>query len=128
MQASTLVRRYVDMRIASIRLPWALPRLAGERAQAGLLDEKRASKQLWAWVQLDSVAKAFFLGIKDNEKWGGHEAFFVAAPENTMGTNSLALRDRYFPEVRVREGKFEGKAGFFDCSKAERLLGWRHSD
>lgn len=39
------------------------------------------------------------------------------------------LRAKYWPDVPVRvKGWFETDPyrGFYDCSKAERLLGWKH--
>lgn len=129
MQASTIVRRYPSMRIASIRLPWSLPHPSGGRAgdKLELIDEERGSQYLWSWVNEDAVAKAFLLALEESSVWSGHEVFFVAAPETTVPADSLILRDKYFPKVPVREGKLLGNTGFFDCSKAERLLRWKHS-
>ena len=38
---------------------------------------------------------------------------------------ALELARQYFPEAPVR-GDLSGRHGFYDCSKAERLLGWTH--
>jgi UDP-glucose 4-epimerase len=55
----------------------------------------------------------------------GHEAFFIAAPTTLMDEPSLELKQRYFPDSEVR-GDLSGHKGFYDCAKAERLLGWKH--
>ncbi|HZG68799.1 MAG TPA: hypothetical protein VEZ12_18800, partial [Herpetosiphonaceae bacterium] len=55
------------------------------------------------------------------------EAFYIVAPDTAVDQPSLALAERYFPGVQIR-GDLSGGRGFFDCSKAERLLGWRHDD
>jgi hypothetical protein len=34
---------------------------------------------------------------------------------------------RWWPGVPV-EGDMSGKNGFFDCSKARRMLGWEHHE
>ena len=51
--------------------------------------------------------------------------FYIVAPNSTSTTPSLELAARYFPDVPVR-GDLSGHKSFFDSSKAERLLGWRH--
>ena len=56
----------------------------------------------------------------------GHEAFYIVAPRTTLATPSLALKDRFFPDVPVR-GDLSGNRGFYDCAKAARLLGWQHN-
>jgi UDP-glucose 4-epimerase len=60
-----------------------------------------------------------------DDRFRGHEAFYIVAPETTSDTPSLELAARYFPDVPVW-GDLGGHRSFFDSSKAERLLGWRH--
>ena len=55
----------------------------------------------------------------------GHETFYSVAPETAAATPSLELKQRFFPDVPLR-GDLSGYRAFFDCSKAARLLGWRH--
>lgn len=126
MQADTIVRRYPSMRIASMRLHWSIP----DREVTRSLSPEKSSMDLWGYVQEDSSAEAFLLAIEqDDLPWSGHEAFFVVAPEIAYAGDSKELRERYWPDVPVREGKdVSGKLGFFDCSKAEKLLGWQHKD
>jgi UDP-glucose 4-epimerase len=38
---------------------------------------------------------------------------------------SLELKQKHYPDVPVR-GDLSGHKSFFDSSKAERLLGWKH--
>jgi UDP-glucose 4-epimerase len=51
--------------------------------------------------------------------------FYIVAPNTTMQTPSLALAEELFPEVPIT-GDLSGDNGFYNCAKAERLLGWRH--
>lgn len=86
---------------------------------------------LWGYVHEDSAADAFLLAITcDTSKWSSrHEAFFIAAPEIAADEDSARLKAQYRPEVPVREGwELNGRKGFIDCSKAERMLGWVHRD
>ncbi|KAL0954837.1 hypothetical protein HGRIS_003781 [Hohenbuehelia grisea] len=128
LQADTIVRRYPSMRIASLRLHWSVPNRA--YARQGITDPERKSKDLWGYVQEDSGAEAFMLAItKDDLPWTGHQQFFIVAPEIAYEGDSGELKEKFWPKVPVREGKeIAGKVGFFDCSKAQRLLGWVHRD
>ncbi|GLB40545.1 putative rmlD substrate binding domain [Lyophyllum shimeji] len=126
LQAETIVRRYPSMRIASLRLHWSVP----SRLHAQRDDPTLRSKDLWGYVQEDSAADAFLLALtEETGKWSGHEAFFIVAPVVAMDEDSRELRERFYPDVPITEGKdVSGSAGFFDCRKAERLLGWVHKD
>ncbi|KAG7089699.1 hypothetical protein E1B28_011354 [Marasmius oreades] len=125
-QADSIVRRYPSMRIASIRLHWSVP----NRAQAQALDPQKAKNDLWGYVHEDSGAEAFLLAVtNENGKWSGHEPFFIAASKITHDLDSADLKAKYWPDVPTRNGMdINGQKGFFDCSKAGRLLGWVHKD
>ncbi|KIJ66745.1 hypothetical protein HYDPIDRAFT_174118 [Hydnomerulius pinastri MD-312] len=129
MQADTIVRRYPNTRIASIRLHWSVP----TRRRAYRQNMERARGDLWSYVQEDSAGEAFVRAVTvDGEANGwerGHEKFFVVAPQLAADEDWLELKEKYFPGVSIREGWVEnGAKGFFDCSKAERVLGWVHKD
>jgi UDP-glucose 4-epimerase len=51
--------------------------------------------------------------------------FYVVAPDTMMNTPSLELAEQFFPDVPLR-ADLSANSGFFDCGKAERLLGWDH--
>ena len=125
MQADTIIRRFPSLRIASLRLHWSVP----NRHYALRTDAERAKNDLWGYVQEDSAAEAFLLAItNEDDKWSGHERFFITATDVSYD-GDIDLRKEYWADVPVREGKdVSGQLGFFDCSKAERLLGWRNSD
>jgi len=126
LQADTIVRRFPATRIASLRLHWSVP----SREYATKIDPARAKNHLWGWVQEDSAADAFLRAtVRDDLPWSGHERFFVTAPNTTLSECTQVLRERYWPNVKVREGQaMSENRGFFDCTKAERLLGWVHQD
>ncbi|TFK40024.1 hypothetical protein BDQ12DRAFT_680232 [Crucibulum laeve] len=124
-QADTIVRRYPSLRVASLRLHYSVP----DWTVAYSSDEKRKN-DLWGYVQEDSAADAFLLAVTDESgKWSGHEPFFIVAPSTATQTESELLRKSFFPDVPLRKGfKFVDRQSFFDCSKAEKLLGWIHRD
>ncbi|KAK7690556.1 hypothetical protein QCA50_005654 [Cerrena zonata] len=127
MQADAIVRRYPFMRIASLRLSWSLPNKQAANLEP---DPARRKNDLWGYVQEDSGAEAFLLAVtKDDLPWSGHEAFFITAPDTSSVEDSGMLKDRFWPSVPIKEGKtITGRQGFFDCSKAERMLGWVHRE
>lgn len=130
-QADSIVRRYPDMRIASLRLHWNVPSRAFAADVANGRDPVRAKNDLWGYVHENSTADAFMLAITHpTNNWpSAAEAFFIVAPETTAENNTLDLLEEHWPKVPIKEGKdISGHAGLFDCSKAERLLGWVHND
>jgi len=128
LQAGTILRRYPSMRIASLRMSWAVPNK--EYANQGNNDPGSRMPDLWGYTQEDAGADAFILAISpDNTRWSGHEAFFITAPDTSLDVNSMVLKEKYWPRVPMKgERKLEGREGFFDCTKAERLLGWVHNE
>jgi len=85
--------------------------------------ETGRAKHLWAWTHRRAAASACLLGVTAD--FHGHEVFFIIAPETVVETPSLELVQRFCPDMPVR-GDLSGHRSFFDSSKAERLLGWKH--
>ncbi|KAI0029283.1 hypothetical protein K488DRAFT_56731, partial [Vararia minispora EC-137] len=127
LQADVIVRRYPNMRVASLRLHWSLPDTTDALADEHR-DKGRRARDLWGWLQEDAGADAILRTLTAPEgAWIGHERFFIVAPDTATVYDSAELKAEFYPGVPVREGrKIEGRIGFFDCSKAERLLGWVH--
>ncbi|KAI0687687.1 NAD(P)-binding protein [Cytidiella melzeri] len=123
-QADSIVARHPFMRVASLRPSWVIP--TREYATEGDPSTERRKNDLWGWAQEESTAEAFVLAVTTNSgSWLGHEAFFIVAPSVTADEEAEHLRERYWRDVPIKAGK-NLKKGFFDCSKAERLLGWVH--
>ncbi|MEQ4204778.1 NAD(P)-dependent oxidoreductase [Actinopolymorpha sp. B17G11] len=126
-QADAMARLHPDLSIASIRLhgaraehPRIRPRAEEEPTEDRLRTEAR---HLWGWVDIHAVARAFLSALTAD--FTGHEAFFVVAPTTTTSVPSAELRSRFYPDVPLRRS-LEGHAGFYDCGKAAKLLGWTH--
>jgi nucleoside-diphosphate-sugar epimerase len=121
-QADSFARRYESMAIASLRFHMVVPdrATAARRQSAG---SEVLVKHLWGYTSLEAAARACLLSLTADLR--GHAALYIVAPDTTMDTPSLELRQRYFSDVPVR-GNLDGNSGFFDCSRAERLLGWLH--
>lgn len=121
-QADSFARRYEHMSITSLRFHWIVGERAttvARRADLGKLQVK----QLWGYTRLDAAADACLLSLTANFK--GHEALYIVAPITTMDVASRELQHEFFPNVPVR-GNLSNNRAFFDCTKAERFLGWKH--
>ncbi|MFK7800225.1 MAG: NAD-dependent epimerase/dehydratase family protein [Anaerolineae bacterium] len=121
LQADSFVRRY-DMTIASLRIHGVVPERETS-AQWQHSGKEIIIKHLWGYVRKDATARACMLGITAD--FSGHEAFYIVAPDTMMDKPSLELAKESFPDTPVT-GDLSGNKGFFNCQKAEQLLGWQH--
>ena len=121
-QADAIVRRHEGMKIASLRFHG----VASERriaVESGGTRGEMGVKHLWGYTLLDAAARACLQALAADFR--GHEPFYIVAPETMVETPSLELKQRFFPDVPLR-ADLSGHRGFFDCSKAASVLGWRH--
>jgi UDP-glucose 4-epimerase len=123
-QADAFARRYENMQIASLRFHWLVNTY--ERAmQAATVLGDAVSKHLWAYSLLGEASRACLVAITAD--FAGHEVFYIVAPRTAAAETSLELAHQYYPDTPVC-GDLSDHNSFFDCSKAERVLGWRHKD
>jgi nucleoside-diphosphate-sugar epimerase len=122
-QADSFARRYEGMTISSMRFHWVVPERAAAMQARGYSQTNAGVKNLWAYTRFDSAAQACLLSLTADFK--GHEVFYITAPDTIVDTPSLELKQKFFPDVPVR-GDLSGYKSFFNSSKAERLLGWKH--
>jgi UDP-glucose 4-epimerase len=122
-QGDSFARRYEGMSIASMRFHWVVPNRSIAAEYSARIGAALA-KHLWGYTLAEAAARACLLALTAD--FAGHEAFFIVAPDTVAGSPSLELAHTFFPEVPLR-GDLSGNRSFFDCSKAERLLGWRHN-
>jgi UDP-glucose 4-epimerase len=121
-QADSFARRYEQMVISSLRFHWVVPERA-TAVQHGKQFGKTLAKHLWGYTLLNAAAHACLLSLTAD--YHGHEVFYIVAPDTMMNTPSLELAEQFFPDVPLR-ADLSANSGFFDCGKAERLLGWDH--
>lgn len=120
-QADSLARRYEDMTISSLRFSW----VTAERPYISEPFSKAQARNLWGYTGLEAAARACLLALAAGFK--GHEVFYITAPDTVTDTPSLDLAHEFFPEVPFR-ARLGGNGSFFDCGKAGKLLGWKHSE
>jgi UDP-glucose 4-epimerase len=122
-QAASIARRFPHMSVASLRLHW----VRAERP-AGITpaDPERggfAVRDLWGYVLRPAAARAFLLALTAD--FAGHEVFYIVSPHTYVDTPTAELVAAYYPDVPLRK-PLPGNTGLFDCTKAERVLGWYH--
>lgn len=120
-QGDAFARRYEDMSIASLRFHWLLNTRERAIEFSGYGDT--AVRHLWEYTLLSDAARACLLALTADFK--GHEAFYIVAPRTAMEKPSLELVQTSYPNAELRDA-FEGNKGFYNCSKAEKILGWVH--
>ena len=123
-QGDAFARRFESMIIASLRFHWLLD----ERATALQFTATMgpvAIRHLWAYTLLDEASRACLLSLTAD--FTGHEVFYIVAPHTATSEHSLELARQHYPRTEIR-GDFSNNAGFFNCAKAARLLGWQHKE
>ena len=121
-QADSFARRYPGMTINSLRFH-ALPDKPPELQHSLDTAEAPVARNLWGWTLIHEAVRACELAVQAN--YPGHEVFYITAPRTLSAIPSLELAHFAYPNVPVR-GDLSGHKSFYDCSKAERLLGWAH--
>ena len=123
-QGNSFARRYEQMIISSMRFHAIVPDRPTIVQAKSYSQTDAAVKNLWAYTRLDDASRACLLSLTAD--FAGHQVFYIVAPDTISDTPSLELKQKYFPDVVVR-GDLSDHRSFFDSSKAERLLGWKHS-
>lgn len=123
-QADSFARRFPDMTISSLRFH-ALPDAPPELQSILHPREEGAARNLWGWTLIAEAARASLLAVLAD--FHGHERFNIMAPHTTSTYTTAELAQHAYPDVPFRK-ELPGHTGFFDCSKAARLLGWVHAD
>jgi UDP-glucose 4-epimerase len=121
MQGDAFARRYENMSIASLRFHWLQPQPLTPTVE----NDHRLPwvKHIWGRTDIHAAARACLLSLTANFK--GHEVFYIVAPTNHTITPSHELIQKYYPTVEIR-AEMPDQTSLFDCSKAERILGWVH--
>ena len=122
-QGNSIARRYENMVIASMRFHWVVPDRETALQAKAYSQSEAAAKNLWAYTSSEPAAQACLLSLTADFK--GHEVFYITAPDTMADIPSLELKQKFYPDVEVR-GDLSGNKSFFNSSKAERLLGWKH--
>jgi len=108
----------------SLRFHWLLDTRA-KAIQNRVLMGELVIRHLWAYTLLDEASRACLLSLTAD--FTGHEVFYIVAPHTVTSEPSMELARQYYPHTEIR-GDFSNHTGFFNCAKAEQLLGWKHQE
>jgi UDP-glucose 4-epimerase len=123
-QGDAFARRYEWMTIASLRLHWLLDGRAKAVHNTATMGHFGVN-HLWAYTLLSEASRAFLLSLTAD--FTGHEVFYIAAPHTASDQPSMELAQQYYPQTEIR-GDLSNHTSFFNCAKAERILGWKHQE
>ncbi|KAG8924815.1 UDP-glucose 4-epimerase 5 [Tulasnella sp. 419] len=118
-QGASIARANPDMTICSLRFHHVVPSKKQLACEVG-----EARKDLWGYTLASSAARASLLALEVD--WKGHEVMYIVSElHDAEGYHALDLAKTYYPKAKIRCSLSKDQ-GFYDCSKAERLLGWKH--
>lgn len=120
------LRRTPDMSLVSLRFTAVIDDAAREyflkRQQE--TDAGRFSGAFWTYVDVRDAALSCRLSMEYNTP--GHEAFYITAPNIYLPDPVEDLLKKYYPDGNYPVADhIRGNVSPVDCSKAERLLGWK---
>lgn len=121
--AEGYVRREPEMSITSLRFTMVLSVEDGLKVMENVRSQPENGHAFWTYIDVRDAALSCRLALEYDTP--GHEGFLIAAPNSYMDTPTRELFETYYPgTTRFTEG-FSGTAAGVDCSKAERLLGFK---
>lgn len=109
---------------ASLRLPYILNAQMFESAarNTGAVDYRWGGPEAFAYIHVDDAADAVLRACEAT--LSGHEVLWVAAADPRVAQTVEELIDRHYPGVPGADAARRMRR-LSDCSKAQRLLGWR---
>jgi nucleoside-diphosphate-sugar epimerase len=123
-QGDAFARRYEWMSIASLRMHM-LTASREKALQSTAKMDVYAVRHLWGYTLLAESSRACLLSLTAD--FTGHEVFYITAPHTADTQPSMELARQHYPNTEIR-GDFSNHTSFFNCAKAERLLGWQHQE
>ena len=118
-QAADFARRNPAARVVSLRLHALLRDRDHLRSWLTNPPGPR-QRDLWGYTVLDDAGAACLASL--DADFTGSEVIYVVAPTTNSTALSWDLRNDFYPDVPV-VGDLSGHRGFFDCTKAARLIG-----
>jgi nucleoside-diphosphate-sugar epimerase len=123
--AEGFLRRTPDMSLVSLRFTAVFDENANQWVQKRRDEGAQPGSHgaFWTYVDVRDVAESCRLSMEYNTP--GHEAFYITAPNIFMKEPIEDLLARFYPGDYPVADHIKGDVSPVDCSKAERLLGWK---
>lgn len=119
--AESLAVRYPETTFAGLRLTNIIR--SSEELAFRQTDDAMGRSHFWSYVDARDVGGAFLAALEGEST--GHEVFLVAAVDH-YGTRPLReLMAGYYDGYDAVDPALPDDASAFDCSKMERVFGWR---
>lgn len=118
-QARSITRRYPAMSIASLRFSAIQDRES--RLEGLRRHETTAARDLWGYSPPEESAQVCLNALTADLH--GAEVFYVVAEQTASDDPTEELRQRFYPDVKVR-GDLSGHRAFFDSTPARDRLAW----
>jgi len=117
------LRRTPDMSLASMRFTWVKNPDDNEMVLRQREQGAAFNGAFWTYVDVRDAARACRLAMEYDKP--GHEAFYIVAPNSFTVEPIEELMRKYYPGDYPFADHIRGDKSIVDCSKAERLLGWK---
>jgi nucleoside-diphosphate-sugar epimerase len=123
--AEGFLRRTPDMSLVSLRFTAVIEDEGHQRLRKYLENpaEDSFSGAFWTYVDVRDAALSCRLSMEYDTP--GHEAFYITAPNIFRKEPIEDLLRMHYPGDYPVADHIRGDASPVDCSKAERLLGWK---
>lgn len=126
LQAKSFVNWFPGTKIACMRIHEVAPRKDVQKEHSEDW-ENAGVKQLWGWVHPEATARACIAAVEKSDNFEGCEIFNVHAPTTAQDTPSEELAKKYYPKVPIK-GDLSGNKAFWTTEKAQKILGWEHTE
>lgn len=110
------------MTVTALRFHW-IATSEELRGRADSEPDAEGARMLWGYVHLEDAARACVLALHPSAGREPFETLVIAARDTWARQPTEQLLDHFSPESE-RRATFPGTTGLFDCSRAERVLGW----
>lgn len=124
-QADSFCRLRSDLAVASMRFSWVTAsRDEGMAVKIQQGGPDLTVNQLWGYTVNAAAARACVDAVAGSS-WTGSEVFYLVAPRTLATRPTAELVAEHYPDVKLTH-PLTGDEGLYDCTKAEKLLRWRH--
>ncbi|MEJ7652720.1 MAG: NAD(P)-dependent oxidoreductase [Chloroflexia bacterium] len=121
--ADSLSLRYPETAFAGMRINNVIPPDDYAQFEAEWEDPSRSMGNYWSYIDARDVGTAYLAALEEEST--GNEVFLIAAADTRAKEGLRALMARYYDGYDRIEAEHDDHASAFDCSKMERVFGWK---
>jgi UDP-glucose 4-epimerase len=110
------------MTVTALRFHWILTP-DDVRGLVDAVPDDEGARNLWGYVALEDAARACLLALQPRAGAERYQVLLIAANDTRVERPTEELLGEHLPDTELRV-PLGGTAGGFDCSRAERVIGW----